>query len=502
MACYGAALMDVFVDDTISFEAVEKAAKAIDVIKKSGEVIMAALNPENCNLSPVFRVQNDIQDKVDIDVKGAKIDECRSYQKSGETLSLLNIICPPRLLKDMPTDYFNNGKWECFPPFSKDRRFLMNALRRSSFSLVCKTDIKQVKAQDEPSLGYMTISLSGNANDSIPVRVRFHEFTTQLPDEDGYMVDRWDLTVDEIYILYTNYKKTYEPHVKELEARLKKFRDDTTKRIKLGEISSEEAKAKILEFAHNEAEVFAEHVANGTFERDFQDKAKKAIEERTAKEDDEAKERILSKNFEFKVYASKTLVANGISVEMLGDNAEVWKDIQGAYSKKDWRSICRVLETRSGGRWMETGEWTYHIRKAAENLDSFNPTFGIKVNGEGITKSCCVIAFGRGNNFYLPQYNNTMDEMCREDGSGLWRIQHQPFRDGDFAIVHIDDMKGFADDASKEYEMLEKDLKEKLRAGEITKQQYEVMWGNGYQKIKLNFIKKCNLQPIKLNLGK
>lgn len=498
-------------------ELVDFAALVVKRVQNSATTLEQCLAPDYCYLEPRIHVQKSINGKVSVSLKGKHYADCLKYQRGKDWLALLNSIALQKGHSKPP--------YEAYPPVTEGgmRGYLENV----KFSLACKTDIDNSGNWDEPKLGFMIVKAPyeypGGPDWSINyyrdfVDVKWEQFRERLPSDDGYMAQGWNLLISDVYILHTNYEKVFEPRVAEMRKRISQFGEKLKKEVTLGDKNEEEAKALLVTFAQDEAAAFAKLVESGTLEGDYRAKVKKEKEEvdeaMRNKLEAKAEKDIFSRDFGFKVYASKTLVAKGISVTMLGSNASIWKDIQEANAVKDWRRICEVMRTRAdtwNGSRRESDDWDNQIMHARMALESFSPTFGITIGGEDVAKSCDVVFFSnRSDNDLL--YHRDLDDCYEKTASGQktgsYRIERSPF-DGDFAIIHIDDIKDIAKEfweLRNNWEKLFRNskgvLEAKRDAREITRDQYEVQLKVLRAKIKAEFVKKCHLSPLELKLAK
>ena len=540
MAQYLAKMDDrgTYVGDDIR-KTVDLAKTVIERVQARARMTEKYLSPDCCHLEPNFHVQKSIQGRVSLSLKGKYYADCVKKQREGDYLGLLNTL---------PLQYGQNNTFETYI-FTRERD-VQHRIDHSAFSLVCKTDIvnndnwrpqvfgEQTKEYDKPQkLGFLTIRLSHLDSDA---RIRYFGdnlidvdwkvFQEKLPTEDGYMEQGWNLMDSDVYILHTNFEKTYEPHVREIKKRVSALCEKMQKEVDLGDVTEEDARTKIIKFAQDEVTAFARVVENQTLEDNYRDKVRKAKEQEEAKNAAEAEatlkmaeakaeKELLSLNFGFKVYVSRTLVARGISVTMLGENAAIWRDLQSAYTKKDWKHMCDIIRTRCNKfgekYWSKTDDWDSQIDHAISALTrDFNPTFSIKINGEDITKLCEVVFFGEGQ-VSSRGLDNYFERSANGNVPGSYRISRHPLgRDGgDFAIVHIDDLRDAKGNAAKYISTFlnswneirydsESALRGKRDAREITDQQFEAQLKTLRTRIKGELIRKSSWTPVDLKLAK
>ena len=492
---------------------VDAAASVIQQIQARAKMFETYLSAEFCHLKPGIHVQDSIKNKVSVSWKGRHYSDCIKKQNEKDWLGLLNGILSQN----------GDREHEVYPSF--DERNLLSILEHSDFSLACQTDIEngddrsEWDLPQEPQLGFLTIRVSQTYNRPIkyfdPVEVQWTEFREKLPSDDGYMKQGWNLLVPDVYILHTNYREAYEPHVKEMQEQISNFAEKMAKEVKLGDLTEVEAKAKVLDFARNKAASFAKLVESGKPANEYQVKLNKAKEDAAAETaaqaeaarkelEDTADQELFSKiNSEMKVYVSESIAAKGVTVSISGKNAKRWKELQQAKAEKDWRRVCEILLKSEKKKKNEFGE--LDIFDAGSQLDHLCLKFIISIRGEDITKSCNVVPFTGDDDFEYDQgLDNHVDDSSGNNGGTTYKIERYT-KDGDFSIVRFENYERFVSEMNEwraRSGKAERALEEKLDDKDISETEYVTLLRKARKDIKKAFLKKYSLVPVKLTPGK
>lgn len=320
-------------------EVTDIAASYIRKLQANRKVFEKRLSADACVLEPKIHIQDSLENKVTVALKGKHYATCLKAQREGDYLALLNAL---RLQSgDEGTPH------EVYPNPDKVRWDLL--LGRSKFFLACRTDLVNPDKWDmkgEPRLGALIVTIADSDSDQTPVAMNWIAFEERLPTDDGYMSHWfWDLGTTDVCILLTKFNEVYLPSVEEIEDKISQFREKVEKGVLLGDITDDEANARVLEYARSETASFLDRMGGigGAYQEQETERQKQL--------DAKAEKSLLALGSNAKLYVSQSLLDKGVSVAAVirGDGVQKLKEIQTARDTKDWRRIYAILLPEQGG---------------------------------------------------------------------------------------------------------------------------------------------------------
>lgn len=230
-------------------EVTDIAASYIRKLQANRKVFEKRLSADACFLEPKIHIQDSLENKVTVALKGKHYATCLKAQKEGDYLALLNTL---RLQSGD-----EGAPHEVYP--DPDRVRWDQLLRKSKFFLSCTTDLvnpDKSHRNGEPMLGALLFSVADSA-EQVPVSMNWVEFGERLPLGNGYMSDWfWDLRTTDVCILLTKFNEVYLPIVREIKDNVAKFQENASKAVLLGDLTEDEANARVLEYGKLETARF------------------------------------------------------------------------------------------------------------------------------------------------------------------------------------------------------------------------------------------------------
>lgn len=310
-------------------EVTDIAASYIRKLQANRKVFEKRLSADVCVLEPKIHIQDSLENKVTVALKGKHYATCLKAQKEGDYLALLNALRLQSGDEEAPHEVYPNS----------DRVRWDQLLGRSKFFLACRTDLKSPGKWDgEPRLGALIVTIADSAQ--TPVAMNWMAFEERLPTDDGYMSDWfWNLRTTDVCILLTKFNEVYLPTVREIEERIAQFQEKVAKGVMLGDITEDEANARVLEYARSETASFLDRM--GGIGAAYQEQET----ERQKQLDAKAEKSLLALGSNAKLYVSQSLLDKGVSVAAVirGGGVQKLKEIQTARAAKDWRRIYAIL---------------------------------------------------------------------------------------------------------------------------------------------------------------
>ncbi len=312
-------------------EVTDIAASYIRKLQANRKVFETRLSADVCVLEPKIHIQDSLENKVTVSLKGKHYATCLKAQKEGDYLALLNALRLQSGDEEAPHEVYPNP----------DRVSWNQLLGNSKFFLACRTDLKSPdKWKGEPRLGALIVTIADSDSAQTPVAMNWMAFEERLPTDDGYMSDWfWDLQTTDVCILLTKFDEVYLPTVREIEERIAQFQEKVAKGVMLGDITEDEAKARVLEYARSETASFLDRM--GGIGAAYQEQET----ERQKQLDAKAEKSLLALGSNAKLYVSQSLLDKGVSVAAVirGGGVQKLKEIQTARAAKDWRRIYAIL---------------------------------------------------------------------------------------------------------------------------------------------------------------